>query len=318
MQRDLLLASLQDSQTAHAIYDPLGRPVIYDIAFQGVLERLDLSTANALASVWAALHGDPTQIERVLTGHQPVRAEHPTEGLELDTWLYSCSHRNEILGVGLELVDISQVQANAVMDSGLLDMFSSQARDVLAAIQVFAEVLIAGDVDGPEIGARIISRCEELVELLQQLEEGRDLTKRSTLEPTPLRELLAAVVAQANHATGQPLVTLSLTPDGLQSVLAHEVPLTQALLALLLELTGQPPATSSVHISTRSHAGMVEISIHGDGPAPPLGILRQLAEAPDSRGSAQARRLVEDMGGSFSIEGGGEDGARYRVYLPLA
>ena len=89
-------------------------------------------------------------------------------------------------------------------------------------------------------------------------------------------------------------------------------------MSLIHELARDTTAEQAVLVELRAPAGSVEILVRSQGHAPPLHVLQQLATDSREQGSALASRLIDGMGGSFVVEGGGEDGARYRVQLTEA
>ncbi len=89
-------------------------------------------------------------------------------------------------------------------------------------------------------------------------------------------------------------------------------------MSLIHELARDTTSDQAVLVELQAPAGAVEILVRTEGHAAPLHVLQRLASDARDQGSAQASRLITAMGGSFVVEGGGEQGARYRIQLSEA
>lgn len=317
-QRDLLLASHQDSRTAHALYDPLGHPLLLDEGFRHLLEHLRVPPESPLPAVWRALELAPFQLASILGRHEPTRAPLELPGVGMDCWAYTCTYQNRILGVGLELVDISELQAQDTVKSGLLEMISYRVHNILAAIRGYADLLALGAVEASEVAPRIAARCGEMAEIFDRYEDVARSGESGAPEPIQVIDLLQEVVAGARRTVGEHRVRLVNTPVALAPALAHRHDLARALMSLIQELARDTTVDQAVLVELQAPAGAVEIMVRSQGHAPPLHLLQQLATDGREQGSALTNRLVTDMGGSFNVEGGGEAGARYRIQLTEA
>ncbi len=317
-QRDLLLASHQDSRTAHALYDPLGHPLLLDEGFRVLLQRLRVPPEANLPTVWRALQLPPAQLGRILSRHGPRRAPLDLPGVGMDCWAYTCTYQNRILGVGLELVDISELQAQDTVKSGLLEMISYRVHNILAAIRGYADLLALGAVEASEVAPRIAARCGEMAEIFDRYEDVARTSEGGAPEPIQVIDLLQEVVAGARRTLGEHRVRLVNTPVALAPALAHRHDLARALMSLVHELARDTTVDQAVLVELQAPVGAVEILVRTQGHAPPLNVLQQLATDTREQGSALASRLIGAMGGSFVVEGGGEAGARYRIQLSEA
>jgi len=317
-QRDLLLASHQDSRTAHALFDPLGQPLLLDDGFRQLLDRLQVPVEADLPTTWRALGLPHRTLSRVLSGRDPIRESLELPGVGMDCWIYPCTYQNRILGIGVELVDISELQAQDTVKSGLLEMISYRVHNILAAIRGYADLLALGAVEASEVAPRIAARCGEMAEIFDRYEDVARSGEGGASEPIQVIDLLQEVVAGARRTLGEHRVRLVNTPVALAPALANRHDLARAMMSLIHELAKDTTSDQAVLVELQSPAGVVEILVRTDGHAPPLHVLQRLASEPRDQGSAQASRLIAAMGGSFVVEGGGEQGARYRIQLSEA
>jgi len=317
-QRDLLLASHQDSRTAHALFDPLGHPLLIDEGFRQVLDRLSVPIEADLPTTWRALGLPHRTLARALSGRDPIRESLDLPGIGMDCWIYPCTYQNRILGVGVELVDISELQAQDTVKSGLLEMISYRVHNILAAIRGYADLLALGAVEASEVAPRIAARCGEMAEIFDRYEDVARSGEGGSSEPIQVIDLLQEVVAGARRTLGEHRVRLVNTPVALAPALANRHDLARGLMSLVLELARDTTSEQAVLVELQAPVGAVEILVRTDGHAPPLHVLQRLATDPRDQGSAQASRLITAMGGSFVVEGGGEQGARFRIQLSEA
>lgn len=317
-QRDLLLASHQDSRTAHALFDPLGQPLLLDEGFRQLLDRLTVPLEANLPTVWRALRLPERSLVQGLSGRAPIRESLDLPGVGMDCWIYTCSYQNRILGVGVELVDISELQAQDTVKSGLLEMISYRVHNILAAIRGYADLLALGAVEASEVAPRIAARCGEMAEIFDRYEDVARSGEGGASEPIQVIDMLQEVVAGARRTLGEHRVRLVNTPVALAPALANRHDLARALMSLIHELARDTTVDQAVLVELQAPVGAVEILVRTDGHAPPLHVLQRLASDARDQGSAQASRLITAMGGSFVVEGGGEQGARYRIQLSEA
>ncbi len=317
-QRDLLTLSLQDSRTAHAIFDPLGRPLLMDESFRAIMESCRIAETSSLPDIWSALKGSPDGLVKVLAGGRPHRFTVPISGVGLDAWLYSCSQRGLIVALGVELVDISELQAQDSVKSGLLEMVSFRVNNILAAIRGYADLLSMGGVDVDEVAPRIAARCGELAQIFKRYETVARDAACSNLEPVQMMDLVHEVVAGARRTLGEQRVQMLHSPVSMAPALGDRNLLARALMNLLLEMAQAVSDDTPILMELRANPGSVEVHLWTDGPSIPLGMLQQLASDHREQGSSLARQLIQQMGGSFTVSGGGAGGARYGIYLPEA
>lgn len=317
-QRDLLLASHRGSRTAHAIYDPLGKPLVLDDSFRTLLGRLGLSADNSVAAIWASFQGSPADLAQVLGGAAPIRSPAPVRGMGVDAWLHACVHRDTVIGIALEMPDVSVFQAQDTVKSGLLEMVGYRLSNIVTAIRGYADLLTMGSVDASEVAPRIVARCAEMAEILQKYEGAMREQDGTHTTPVRILDLVQEVVAGGRRTLGEHRVRLTDTPATLPPVIADHNALARALMNLVLEMAHDVKDDVAVVLTARAVPGGVEVEIRTDGPGLPVPLLRQLMAAEHAQGSALAARLVGEMGGSLTVVGGGEEGSRFRVYLPEA
>ncbi len=314
-QRDLLLAGMREARTAHGLYDPLGHPLLLDDSFRRLLDRLKLPPESLLPAVWSGLDMPQHLLLQTFGGRGPLRHSVDLPGMGLDCWIYPCGYQNRILGVGIELVDVSELQAQDTVKSGLLEMVSYRVHNILAAIRGYADLLSLGAVDSSEVAPRIAARCGEMAEIFARYEDVASSSEGAQAEPIQVIDLLQDVVAGARRTLGEHRVRLVNTPMALAPALADRRDLARALMGLIHDMAGDTTADQAVLVELHAPAGIVEILLCAEGHAPPLHVLQQLAADSRDQGAALARRLVQTMGARFMVEGGGEQGARYRIQL---
>ncbi len=210
-QRDLLLSAIQDARTGHALYDPLGHPLLLDENFRMALERLHVPPESLLPVVWETLSMPLRLLERALGGFGPMRETLSIPGMGLDCWIYTCAYQNRILGVGIELVDISELQAQDTVKSGLLEMVSYRVHNILAAIRGYADLLSLGEVDVGEVAPRIAARCGEMAEIFTRYEDVARPPPGGAPRPKPDLAPRQGAVGGARPTRGGPRMA---TPRG--------------------------------------------------------------------------------------------------------
>lgn len=216
---------------------------------------------------------------------------------------------------------------------GLVSEIVHEIRNPLVAVKTFLQ-LLPERLDDPEFHDGFRGLVGEEVQRLERMLD--DLLRHARPRSTPsIGE--GAHVGEAAETTlqllhyrcrergieletriAQNLPALSLAPDALR----------QLLLNLLLNATQVTPRGGSIRLEadwSSERANHLALTVEDDGP----GIEPELAarvfepfwtrksDGPGGLGLAICKRIVEDGGGTISVEAGTSGGARLRVELPL-
>ena len=176
--------------------------------------------------------------------------------------------------------------------------------------------------DNPEFRADMIATLrgsvEKMTDLLARLTPATD-QRAAKLEPTPLRPLVAALVAarRANH-------DITLSGDGNHWVLADPLLLEQAVGHLLQNAVDASAPSQGVTVRMGGDGDEVTISIIDQGPGMDNEFIRTRLFQPFAStkdggfgvGAFEARSLVAAMGGRIAVDSRPGKGSRFTIHLP--
>ncbi len=176
--------------------------------------------------------------------------------------------------------------------------------------------------DNPEFRADMIATLRgsvgKMTDLLARLSPASD-QRPAKLEPTPLRALVAALVAsrRASH-------DIALTGDGNHLVLADPLLLEQAIGHLLQNAVDASAPLQSVTVRMGGDGNEVTVAIIDQGPGMDSDFIRTRLFQPFAStkkggfgvGAFEARSLVAAMGGRLSIDSRPGTGSRFTIHLP--
>ncbi|MEO7814006.1 MAG: XrtA/PEP-CTERM system histidine kinase PrsK [Sphingomicrobium sp.] len=176
--------------------------------------------------------------------------------------------------------------------------------------------------DNPEFRADMIatlrSSVGKMTDLLARLSPASD-QRQAKLEPTPLRPLVAALVAnrRASH-------DIALTGDGNHLVLADPLLLEQAIGHLLQNAVDASAPLQPVTVRMSGDGDEVTVAIIDLGAGMDSDFIRTRLFQPFAStkkggfgvGAFEARSLVAAMGGRLSIDSRLGKGSRFTIHLP--
>ena len=176
--------------------------------------------------------------------------------------------------------------------------------------------------DNPEFRADMIATLRgsvgKMTDLLARLAPASD-QRSAKLEPTPLRPLVAALVAtrRAGH-------DITLSGDGNHWVLADPLLLEQAIGHLLQNAVDASGPSQGVKVRMGGDGSEVTISITDLGPGMDSDFIRTRLFQPFAStkeggfgvGAFEARSLVAAMGGRLSVDSRPSKGSRFTIHLP--
>ncbi|MCY7399250.1 MAG: PEP-CTERM system histidine kinase PrsK [Sphingomonas bacterium] len=176
--------------------------------------------------------------------------------------------------------------------------------------------------DNPEFRTDMIatlrSSVGKMTDLLARLTPASD-QRPAKLKPTPLRPLVAALVAarRASH-------DVTLSGDGNHWVLADPLLLEQAIAHLLQNALDASAPSQGVTVRMGGDGDEVTISIIDQGPGMDSDFIRTRLFQPFAStkdggfgvGAFEARSLIAAMGGRLSVDSRPGQGSRFTIYLP--
>ena len=176
--------------------------------------------------------------------------------------------------------------------------------------------------DNPEFRTDMIatlrSSVGKMTDLLARLTPASD-QRPAKLKPTPLRPLVAALVAarRANH-------DITLNGDGNHWVFADPLLLEQAIDHLLQNAVDASAPSQGVTVRMGGDGHEVTIAIVDDGPGMDSDFIRTRLFQPFAStkdggfgvGAFEARSLVAAMGGRLSVDSRPGKGSRFTIHLP--
>ncbi|HEV2043348.1 MAG TPA: ATP-binding protein, partial [Sphingomicrobium sp.] len=176
--------------------------------------------------------------------------------------------------------------------------------------------------DNPEFRADMIATLRgsvgKMTDLLARLTPATD-QREAKLEPTPLRPLVAALVAarRANH-------DVMLSGDGNHWVLADPLLLEQAIGHLLQNAIDASAPSQAVTVRMGGDGDEVTISIVDQGPGMDSEFVRTRLFQPFAStkdggygvGAFEARSLIAAMGGRLAVDSRPGKGSRFTIHLP--
>jgi signal transduction histidine kinase len=170
-------------------------------------------------------------------------------------------------------------------------------------------------------GQRLLDLVTTLLEI-NQIEQNPNTLRRN---PTPLRPLLDAAIAQTAPLQHQGAVTVVVEYSGDGTVSVDGDRVRRAFVHLLEHAIRQSPPYSTVNVRTegQSDALVVRISDQGPGLTPQQreALFDQHASSDERKapalGLAFSKLVIETHGGRVMVESSGSQGSTYAFSLPL-
>ena len=176
--------------------------------------------------------------------------------------------------------------------------------------------------DNPEFRADMIATLrgsvEKMTDLLARLTPASD-PRSAKLEPTPLRPLVAALVAAQRT-----IHDVTLSGDGNHWVLADPLLLEQAIGHLLQNAVDASSPSQGVTVRMGGDGHEVTITIVDQGPGMDSEFVRTRLFQPFAStkdggfgvGAFEARSLIAAMGGRLAVDSRPGKGSRFTIHLP--
>ncbi|HEX2192445.1 MAG TPA: HAMP domain-containing sensor histidine kinase [Acidimicrobiales bacterium] len=212
---------------------------------------------------------------------------------------------------------------------------SHELRTPLTSIRGYAELFRRGAAERPEDLAKVMRRIEEeasrmgvLVDdllLLARLDQGRPLER----EPVDLARVAADAVDDARAAAPDRTISLDAPPHVM--VTGDDVRLRQVAANLLANACQHTPPGAPVDVRLRAEdrSAVLEVADHGPGlePEEAARVFERFYRADPARaragggsglGLSIVAAIAEAHGGRATVDTAPGEGARFRVFLPLA
>jgi protein-histidine pros-kinase len=215
-----------------------------------------------------------------------------------------------------------------------LSTVSHELRTPLTVILGLAEVLrgpaVTDREDRTELLERIFANASDMRGMIEQLLDYSRLgdgTVRLDIRPLPLREAVSRCIDLAHGVLGARRSSVDV-PDG-PKVHADEHGFNRILMNLLTNAAKYSPRDSTVRVTAKAEHGVATISVQDEGVGIPAAEQPQIFERfyqgslrSGSRGTgvglAVARRYVELLGGSISVQSELGRGSTFLFTLPLS
>jgi signal transduction histidine kinase len=211
---------------------------------------------------------------------------------------------------------------------GLLAEIVHEIRNPLVSIKTYLHLL--GEEDAPDasefrgVAIEELRRIERLLEMVMQHARSPARTGADAIGEIEPAARSVAQLATLRAAARGIAVELALADELPPARIAPDA-LRQVLLNLALNAVEACESGATVRISAAPAGDEIAITVDDEGPGVPEALRARLFEpffSTKSRagglGLAISRRLVEEAGGTITIEDRLPRGARFRVTLPLA
>lgn len=208
----------------------------------------------------------------------------------------------------------------------MLAGIAHEVRNPLGGIALFSGIL-RDELEGDEEKLDHLRRIERELEYLKKVVgDFLDYARRTpaSMTPVPLRALAEEIVQLTRGDAEARQVTLAVEGPEVQ---AHADPeqLRRVLLNLVRNALQATPAERAVRVIIGAGDGRATVAVQDGGP----GVDPELAERiftpffttkekGTGLGLAFAKKIVDEHGGTLSVEGGPDEGARFVVALPEA
>ena len=310
---------------------------------QSTLDRLLLIELLVTAAVLAAIFGLGLWIVRI--GLRPLHAIGETAGAiaagDLTRRVDRAEERTEIGRLGLALNGMlgqieSAFNAREASERRLRRFVadaSHELRTPLAGVRAYAELFRRGARERPDDLERAMSGIERESErmgllvddllLLARLDEGRPLDR----EPVELGEIAVESVETARAVEPGRLISVETEPA---VVIGDRDRLRQVFDNLLSNVRAHTPPETPAHVRVRQAGGDAVVEVRDEGPgmtAEEAGrVFERFYRSDASRsrtsggvglGLSIVAAVVEAHGGAVSVDASADEGATFRITLPL-
>jgi signal transduction histidine kinase len=253
-----------------------------------------------------------------------IKPEGSSEVFELGTAF--AQMRGQLLASQQQRIEAERIAALARASSSI----SHDLRHYLATVIANAEFLYEADqlhIDKKEIYDEIKMASNQMTDLIDSLRELS--SQRSAISPVPanltqvIRQAIEAVHAKPEFRS----VQISLTAEDELPGVFDPKKLERVLFNLLLNACEATPGTKpEIHLEVRSTESLFEIRVRDNGSGVPEAIRQTLFDPFVSFGKANGTglglaivsKIVQDHGGSASVESSTTSGTTVLIKLPRA
>lgn len=240
--------------------------------------------------------------------------------------------REEMHELRLTMAHSDRVTMLGQLSSSLAHELSQPLGAILRNAEAAGMILQAATPDLEELKAIVIDiqrddrRARDVIDRLRSMLKLREVESQAVAVDSLVQDVIAIVRTDAD--TRGISLQQALSP-GLPMVSGDRVQLSQVLLNLILNamdaVTGQPPERRRIVVAAiRTDDGQIEIQVADSGPGMPEDVVRRIFEpfyttkpAGMGMGLAISRTIAEAHGGSLSVVTGHEEGAMFRLRLPV-
>jgi two-component system sensor kinase FixL len=240
--------------------------------------------------------------------------------------------RAEAHELRLELAHADRVTMLGQLSSSLAHELSQPLGAILRNAEAAGMMLQAGSPDIEELKAIVTDIQRDDRRARDVIDRHRAMLRRREAETQPVAtdSLVQDVISLVRADAVTRGVTLEQVPSpDPPAVIGDRVQLSQVLLNLILNamdaVAGQPPERRRVTVAIEpTPDAQIEIRVTDSGPGIPLDLADRLFKpffttkaAGLGMGLAISRTIVEEHGGSLSVDNNGQAGATFRLRLPI-
>lgn len=321
-----------------AAIDHIGRVLVFNLSAQKMFEKSEDEVTGRYMTDLVRDAQFEEHVHRVLDRGESVRYEFLFNGKTLRVLMSPFVWDQGTQGAVLVCQDMTEIRKLEQIRTEFVANVSHELRTPLTSIKGFAETLIDGAAEEPEIRSRFLqiifdetSRLQRLIEdllLLANVENRRDVVNRDPAAVdcayARVAEVLSPLAAAKNI-----LLTINIKP-GLPKVNIGEELLSQLFLNLIENAIKYTPAGGKVWLNVSCLAGQVEISVADTGQGIPAESLPRIFErfyrvdkarsremGGTGLGLSIVKHIVEQAHGQLSVESELGKGTIFTIRLPF-
>lgn len=206
-----------------------------------------------------------------------------------------------------------------------------EIRNPLVSVKTFLQLLPdrAGDPEFRrsffEVAGEELRRVERLLDVV--LEHARPVEPAAETASASVPPALASLARLVSHGAARAGTVLEIdAPEALPAAAIPEDALRQVVLNLLTNALAASPEGGRVRVLARERESAIEIAVEDAGRGVPPALREKIfepffstrADRPGGLGLAISKRIVEEAGGSITVEAAPGGGSRFRVVLRRA
>ncbi|GAB4375198.1 MAG: ATP-binding protein [Calditrichia bacterium] len=324
-----------------AAFDAHGHTLIHNSAFAEILHIQERDINQRPYYDW--LHFPPViqDIEHYLTHHQPIKKRTKYYGdsfIEYEI-LPVVSTAKEVMEFLLVVRDVTQLQRMEAIRKDFVANVSHEFKTPLTSIRGYAETLLSGMTDQPELRDRFLRKIikqtmylENLVLDLLQLSriEKKEIEKLQLINPYPIFEEIAEEFQSLAHAKNLEFVSEIEPPETPVSIEADENLIHTLISNLLRNAIQYNKPEGKIWFRVKPHNGKIRIEVEDTGIGIPVKMQNRifqrfyrLKEAQEiySHGSGLGLSIVKHISellkGAFGVRSKVGEGSLFWVEIPV-